>query len=504
MAARVKSLLTRRTIAIDIAYLKPSPFSVFLYGDATTGIDDLMASVREQGILVALVVASGADRGTWEVLSGNRRLACARALGLTKVPCEVRCVPPGPERRRAVLEYNRQRSKTFSELMREADALEELLVPLASARRLGNLRRGPSNPLGRSDDIEGRNSDDRITRSADNQSHARRGPTQEGKPGRTDATIAQYLGIGGKDIYRQARSVWRLARTGDVRAASAVAQLDSKRKTIHSVYKDMRRRERFTTGFRPTPYDVWSFRHDPAFGIPYPGSIPPAVVAHTLHYYTSPGALVVDPMAGGGTTLDVCQSMGRRCLAYDLQPARPDVQCLDVRLGLPDEASGCDLIFCDPPYHTMLARQYSRDGIAAAPLTDWIAFLHTLARHAFSTLRPGGYLSLLLAAQTEKDLPAGFGYLDHAFFAYIASVRAGFLPERRITCPMNGAYLPQQVRSARNEGRLLGQVRDLLVMRKPSRNRENTVDSTLFMRDVSSPEAPEAMPFWHPPFWRQP
>ena len=280
--------------------------------------------------------------------------------------------------------------------------------------------------------------------------------------GRTDAAIGRQLGIGGKDLYRQARAIWRLARSGDARAQSGVAQLDAGTKTIHAAYKDLRRRDRFSADFRPTPYDVWSFRHDRAFGIPHPGSIPPALVAHTLHYYTLPDALVVDPMAGGGTTLDVCQSMGRRCLAYDLHPARPEIRPHDIRHGFPAEAAGCDLIFCDPPYHTMLARQYASDSIATAPLSEWIAFLHDLARHAFATLRPGGCLALLLAPQTEKDLPAGFGYLDHAFLGYVAALRAGFLPERRISCPMDGAYLPQHVRRARTEGRLLGQVRDLL------------------------------------------
>jgi hypothetical protein len=79
---------------------------------------------------------------------------------------------------------------------------------------------------------------------------------------------------------------------------------------------------------------------------------------------------------------------------------------------------------------------------------------------------------LLLAAQTEKDVLPGFGYLDHAFFGYSAALHAGFLPERRISCPMEGAYMPQQVRNARQEGRLLGQVRDLLILRKASHIRE--------------------------------
>src|SRR5262249_31484198 len=157
------------------------------------------------------------------------------------------------------------------------------------------------------------------------------------------------------------------AQSADPRARTALDQLDAGTKTIHAAYKDLRRRDRFSAGFRPTPYDVWSFKHDRAFGIPHPGSIPPAIVAHTLHYYTAPGALVVDPMAGGGTVLDVCTSMGRRCLAYDLHPVRADVQFHDVKRGFTHEARDCDLVFCDPPYHSMLARQYATDGIANAP-----------------------------------------------------------------------------------------------------------------------------------------
>jgi DNA modification methylase len=374
-------------------------------------------------------------------------------LRLAEVPCEVRQLRGQATRRRAVLEYNRQRRKTFSQLMREADALESLFEAEAQRRRRANLRQFHADGAGRADETDRRNSDDRADSNAE--------------VGRTDARIAQTLGLGGKDLYRQARAVWRTALAGDPRAQSGVAQLDAGTKSVHAAYKDLRRRDRFSAGFRPTPYDVWAFKHDRAFGVPHPGSIPPAIVAHTLHYYTAPGAMVVDPMAGGGTTIDVCESMGRRCLAYDIHPVRPEIRKIDVNEGLPLEAHGCDLVFCDPPYHTMLARRYASDGVANAHLANWAAFLERLARACFAALRPGGVVALLVANQTEKDLPAGYGYLDHAFLGYHALVAAGFLPERRVSCPMDGAYLPQHVKRAREGGRMLGQVRDLLVMRRP-------------------------------------
>lgn len=425
--------------------IQANPLSISIYGDPAGEIEDLIESVRTQGILVPLAVTR--EGTTWELISGHRRLACARALGLSEVPCEVKVYPSPAARDLAILEYNRQRRKTFSQMMREADAHEELQTAGARRRRLANLRQFQDAPTTLDDSTDRRNSDDRA--------------------GRSDAALARAIGLGGKDLYRQARAIWKTAREGDTRAIASLGRLDAGTKTIHAAYKDLRRRDRFSAGFRPTPYDVWAFKHDHGFGVPHPGAIPPAIVAHTLHYYTQPNALVVDPMAGGGTVIDVCESMGRRCLAYDIHSIRPDVQIRDVNSGFPPETSGCDLVFCDPPYHTMQARRYGAEGVATAPLAAWIDFLNQLARNAFATIRPGGYLALLVANQTEKDLPAGHGYLDHAFFGYAAIVAAGFLPERRISCPMDGTYLPQHVRRARTEGRMLGQVRDLLIARKP-------------------------------------
>ncbi len=452
---------------MDVRALDRDPFSVAIYGESAGRVADLVASVAEHGILEPLIVAPGPARKRWEVVSGHRRLAAAIELGLERVPCVVRRFDSDDDRRRAVLESNRQRRKTFSQLMREADALETLLSAEARARSLANLRKTPEStddprtiPFGDhpswSDPAERRNSD----------APAETGKGRGGR-GRVDAAVAERIGLGGKDLYRQARAVWSKAREGDPRAAAGVVQLDAGTKTIHAAYKDLRRRDKYARDFRPTPYDVWSFRHDRGFGVPHPGAIPPDLIAHAVFYFTDPGDLVVDPMAGGGPALDVCAAMDRRCLAFDIDPVRPDVSPLDVRTGLPPETDGCALVFCDPPYHSMLARKYHRDGIAAAPLDAWVEFLRGLAVSAFLKLKPGGRLALLLASQTEKDLPRGHGYIDHAFLGHRAGIDAGFLPERRISCPMSGDYTPQQVRRARVEGRLLGQVRDLLVLRKP-------------------------------------
>lgn len=446
-------------VAIAADALRPFSFSLDLYGDSERETDGLIDSIRERGILVPLVVARAEDGLGWEVLSGHRRLACALALGLAEVPCQIRRIAPGVERRLAVLDYNRQRTKTFSQRMREADALETLLADAALHRRAANLVRGRSGEIPTSI-VERRNSDNRYP------------PVAATPTGRTDVTMARAIGLGGKDLYRQARAVWKAAEAGDPRAQAAVNGLDAGTKTIHSAYKDLRRRDRFSAGFKPTPYDVWAFKHDRAFGIPHPGAIPAAIIAHAVYYFSPPGGLVVDPMAGGGTTLDVCASMGRRCLAYDVAPVRPEILANDLRAGLPAATTGCDLIFCDPPYHTMLARRYPGrapdpvTGVGELPLPGWIAFLQDFARIAYSQLRSGGHVALLLANQTEKDVPAGSGYIDHVFLGYGALIAAGFTPVRRISCPMDGAYRPQDVRRAREEGRLLGQVRDLLVMRK--------------------------------------
>lgn len=90
----------------------------------------------------------------------------------------------------------------------------------------------------------------------------------------------------------------------------------------------------------------------------YAGATPSWVIWQCLMRYTRERDLVVDPMAGSGTTLDVARDLNRRALGYDLSPSRSDIFRADAR-ALPLESAKADFVFIDPPYSTHIT--YSDD-----------------------------------------------------------------------------------------------------------------------------------------------
>ena len=56
-------------------------------------------------------------------------------------------------------------------------------------------------------------------------------------------------------------------------------------------------------------FNVWYFpNRDKQYGLDFKGAIPGQIVENVLYYFTEPFDVVVDPMAGGGTTIDVCKA----------------------------------------------------------------------------------------------------------------------------------------------------------------------------------------------------
>jgi ParB family chromosome partitioning protein len=231
----------------------------------------------------------------------------------------------------------------------------------------------------------------------------------------------------------------------------------------------------FTTGFevefKPRVYNVWNFSMcDDRFGMKsYPGRIPGQIVQNLLYYYTGENDLVVDPMAGSGTTIDVCKLMNRRHLAYDLAPARDDIIQRDIRSGFPKEAENCQLIFLDPPYWRLQKEAYdelsSGQSTSALSYEEWLRWMKGLAKECFRVVRRKGVVTLLIQPFLDERVTGKF--LDFPFTCSQFFLEEGFTEIQRISVPM-----PSEIKSAQDvlyaKGKriMLDLNRDLIVFTK--------------------------------------
>lgn len=90
----------------------------------------------------------------------------------------------------------------------------------------------------------------------------------------------------------------------------------------------------------------------------YIGATPSWVIWQLLQRYTREGDLIVDPMCGSGTTIDVCTDLKRNVRGFDLAPSRPEIARADAR-KIPLADGSVDFVFVDPPYSTHV--DYSDD-----------------------------------------------------------------------------------------------------------------------------------------------
>src|SRR5690606_19918583 len=102
----------------SVTGLKPHPLNRKIYGDEAPP-SDFIESVRRHGIMVPLAIK---EDGT--IISGHRRWQAALALKMEYVPVRVVRYADDLDEREAIIEFNRQREKTFSQKMAEAEELE--------------------------------------------------------------------------------------------------------------------------------------------------------------------------------------------------------------------------------------------------------------------------------------------------------------------------------------------------------------------------------------------
>lgn len=150
----------------------------------------------------------------------------------------------------------------------------------------------------------------------------------------------------------------------------------------------------------------------------FEGRTPAWILWNLLQRYTREGDLVVDPFAGGGTTLDVARELGRRALGYDVAPAREDVFRADAR-KLPLEEGKADFVFMDPPYSTHV--EYSDApgciGRLSAFEPAYFEALEAAFAEAERVLRDRRYLAVYVGDSFEKR--RGFAGIGARLFAQL-------------------------------------------------------------------------------------
>ena len=195
----------------ETTMLKPHPVNRKLYG-AETISQDFIDSIKENGILEPLVIKRD---GT--IISGHRRWLTAKALNMESVPVRVLEFENELDEREAIITFNKQREKTFSQKMAEAEELEAIEGERARKRQVASLKKGEERPV--------------------------RDKWPEREAGRTRDKVAQAVGMGSGKTYERAAKVWEAAKEGNEVALELVEKLDKGEVSIHKAYKDIRRQE---------------------------------------------------------------------------------------------------------------------------------------------------------------------------------------------------------------------------------------------------------------------
>jgi DNA modification methylase len=143
----------------------------------------------------------------------------------------------------------------------------------------------------------------------------------------------------------------------------------------------------------------------------FQGVTPAFIIWNMIERYTKLGDLVVDPMVGSGTTIDVCKEENRKVIGYDIHPTRKDVIKNDAR-KIPLKDNSVDMVFIDSPYGDNV--NYGSDpkdiGKISAEDDKFYNELDKVAQEIYRILKPGKVVGWLIGDQwvKRKFTPVGF------------------------------------------------------------------------------------------------
>ena len=182
----------------NINELYANPINKTIYGDEIIS-EDFIDNIKKNGVMVPLVIKSN---GT--IISGHRRWTAAKLLNLLTVPISIKNFNDELDEKQAVIDFNKQREKTFTQKMNEGKEIEDI-ERIKAKERQSTLNNAPLK-----------------------QTFA------EAPVGQTRDIVAKKIGIGSGFQYEKAKLIIKKADK------KTIENLDSGEITINQAYQQAR------------------------------------------------------------------------------------------------------------------------------------------------------------------------------------------------------------------------------------------------------------------------
>ena len=148
----------------------------------------------------------------------------------------------------------------------------------------------------------------------------------------------------------------------------------------------------------------------------YPGNCGGNLIKDLMLFFR-PSGLVLDPMSGSGTCLDVCQELGIPCMAWDINRG---IDACDAN-GFAS-AETFEFIWSHPPYFRQkLYSDDPRDLSRSPTLEDFLRRYGQFIRNCAQSLKPNGKLAILMGDYSDRE----YGFLPLCYHTKRLAFAAG-------------------------------------------------------------------------------
>jgi hypothetical protein len=296
------------------------------------------------------------------------------------------------------------------------------------------------------------------------------------REGVSDSTVASWLSRIDKDtkekrnnrIFDKWLACWTLDEIAESEGLdkATVSRVCCDFPELEKCNKPQRAAAEHATDFTPPIYNIWK-QQEKTSGSSHFGNSEVRWLDNLLYLYTSPFDVVVDPFAGGGSTIDICKKRLRRYFVSDRKPIverEKEIRTHDLTSGLPKPPQWKDvkLVYLDPPYWKQAEGQYSNDptDLANMPLDEFNKSLAGIIGD-FAKKLSGAYVALIIQPTQWKSPNREF--VDHVG----DMLRAVKLPvEMRYSVPYESQQCnAQMVEWAKDAKQCLVLTREIVVWR---------------------------------------